>query len=275
MLLSGVDRFQELGTLPCMAPLDEHQHGSTPRSAIRLDEAVLLSKLASSRRKAQDLIRSGAVMVGGVVQRRPGTRVTANVEIVLLQQEDPWVSRGAWKLLAALDRFGVDPCGRVCLDLGSSTGGFTQVLLARGASRVIALDVGTDQLAPVLRAEPRVDVREGTHILDLSPGELPKEITLVVIDLSFISLTKVFPKLAELLAVGTEVLALVKPQFEVGKNAIKKGVVRDATLREEALRSVVVAAEHAGFVVRGTMESPIEGGEGNREYLAWLTKMPP
>lgn len=238
----------------------------------RLDELLLARGHASSRTKAQGLIRSGAVVVDGRTIVRPGERVRPDADIQLLQKEDPWVSRGATKLLGALLRFGVDPKGRACLDLGSSTGGFTQVLLAHGATRVIAVDVGTDQLVDLLRSDPRVEVREGTHVSDLTPESIPTDLSLVVMDLSFISLAKVFPILASLLAPGTEVIALVKPQFEVGKDAIKKGIVRDATLRDAALRDVLASAEWAGFVVKDTMDSPIEGAEGNREFLAHLTR---
>lgn len=245
-------------------------HGQSTQR--RLDEALVAQGRVSSRTRAQALIRSGAVSVDGRVVDRPGARVAVDAALELAHPESPWVSRGAEKLLSALDRFGIDPEGKTCLDIGSSTGGFTQVLLARGARQVVAVDVGTEQMAPTLRSDPRVDLREGTHVLHLTREEIPGNISLIVADLSFISLAKVLPKLAEIAAPGIDAIVLVKPQFEVGKDAIKKGIVRDVELRELALQDVLAAAERSGFTVRGTMDSPIEGSEGNREYLAHLTR---
>jgi 23S rRNA (cytidine1920-2'-O)/16S rRNA (cytidine1409-2'-O)-methyltransferase len=236
-------------------------------STERLDKILVDRGLAQSRARAQALIESGKVRVGGTIYTASKKPVSANETIELLEEDIPWVSRAALKLIAALDNFHVDPTGRVVLDIGSSTGGFTEVCLSRGADTVYAIDVGRNQMHERLRNDTHVILREGTHINDVTPGEFPEPPSLVVIDVSFISLTKVLGKAAQLLAPKGDIVALIKPQFEVGKENIGKGVVHDAKLRESARDAVVAFARELGFAVEEPILSPIEGSDGNVEYL--------
>jgi 23S rRNA (cytidine1920-2'-O)/16S rRNA (cytidine1409-2'-O)-methyltransferase len=220
-----------------------------------------------SRARAQAAIRAGLVQVDGRPLARasdpilPGARVEARAD-------HPYVSRGGLKLVAALDAFGIDPAGRVCLDVGSSTGGFTDVLLARGAAHVHAVDVGRDQLHPRLRADARVSSREGTDIRALSPADLAPRPDLASIDVSFISLRLVLPSLPPLLSPGSVLAALVKPQFEAGRERVGRGgIVRDAAVREEVCAAVRDLLVEMGGTILGLVPSPIEGGDGNVEYL--------
>lgn len=246
-------------------------------TSARLDVALAERGLARSRSQAAELIAEGRVRVDGAVVRKAGTRVrtTSAVEV---EGADRYVSRAAHKLIAGLDRFGVDPRGRLALDLGASTGGFTQVLLERGAREVIALDVGHEQLVPELRSDARVRVVEGCNARELTPGTLarvsgvPEPPDLVVGDLSFISLTLVLPAIAAIVADGAEVLLLVKPQFEVGRGGVRDGIVRDEVLAEQAVRRVHERAGELGLDSRGSMPSPIAGEHGNREFLAYFEK---
>ena len=198
-------------------------------------------------------------------------------QVIEVAPSDHYVSRAAHKLVAALDAFGVDPSGRLALDVGASTGGFTQVLLERGARRVIATDVGHGQLAPGIRADPRVTVIEGSNARYLTPAVLAEESgtdevpTLVVADLSFISLTTVLPALVATVGLGADFVLLVKPQFEVGRTGIREGIVREAGLRDDAVMGVLWAAWDLGLPTAGVVASPIAGNSGNREYLAWLS----
>ena len=198
-------------------------------------------------------------------------------QLIEVAPADHYVSRAAHKLVAALDGFDVDPSGRLALDVGASTGGFTQVLLERGARRVIATDVGHGQLAPVIRADPRVTVIEGSNARYLTPAVLAEESgadevpTLVVADLSFISLTTVLPALVATVGLGADFVLLVKPQFEVGRTGIREGIVRDAALRDDAVMGVLWAAWDLGLPTAGVLPSPIAGNSGNREYLVWLS----
>jgi 23S rRNA (cytidine1920-2'-O)/16S rRNA (cytidine1409-2'-O)-methyltransferase len=204
---------------------------------------------------------------------KPGARVPADAVVTLREADHPYVSRGGVKLAAALDAFGIDARGRVALDVGASTGGFTDCLLRRGAARVTAVDVGYGQLAWSLRQDPRVTVIERTNVRYLDPGALAERADLAVIDVSFISLRLVLPAVRPLCRPGAAVVALVKPQFEVGKGRVGKGgVVRDRRLREEAIDGVVAAAGALGYVVKGRVESPLPGPRGNIEtflYLGW------
>ena len=241
----------------------------------RLDRAVAELGLTRSRAQAQELIQAGKVRIDGAVWAKAGARVPAGA-IVAVDGSDHYVSRGAHKLLAALDAFGVRPAGRVALDLGASTGGFTQVLLESGASVVLAVDVGHGQLAPALRDDPRVRAVEGCNARDLT-GESLAALTgvtaapeLVVGDLSFISLTLILPAIARVCASGGEAVLLIKPQFEVGRQGIREGVVVDPELVRGAVRGVLAAAVAAGFGVRGLIPSPITGAAGNREALVYL-----
>jgi 23S rRNA (cytidine1920-2'-O)/16S rRNA (cytidine1409-2'-O)-methyltransferase len=244
-------------------------------SESRLDAAVTARGLARSRTHAARLIAEGRVSVDGRPVVKASARVADGSEIVVAGV-DHYVSRAAHKLIAALDGFDVDPAGALALDVGASTGGFTQVLLERGAQHVVALDVGHGQLAPQIASDPRVTVAEGVNVryLDAAAvGELTegREVGIVVGDLSFISLTLVLPPLVEAVGRGPEFVLLVKPQFEVGRTGIREGIVRDAALREDAVTSVMWAAWDLGLPTAGILASPIAGSHGNREYLLWLS----
>jgi 23S rRNA (cytidine1920-2'-O)/16S rRNA (cytidine1409-2'-O)-methyltransferase len=227
---------------------------------------------------AARLVLAGKVRVGtgdgARSNMKPGETVPSDVEIALAPRA-PYVSRGGEKLAAALDAFAVDPAGRVCLDVGASTGGFTDVLLRRGAARVYALDVGHGQLADTLRNDVRVVSVEHTHAARLLPGApdhvaLPEPVSLAVADVSFISITRLLPGIAAALARGGALVPLVKPQFEAAPADAPKGVVRDPLVRRAAIERVAAAARATGFVVRGEIESPLRGPAGNVEYLLHL-----
>lgn len=214
--------------------------------------------------------------VDGVPVLKPSARVAEDAVIVLAGL-DHYVSRAAHKLIAALDAFGIAPAGRLALDVGASTGGFTQVLLERGARRVIALDVGHGQLAPQVRSDPRVAVVEGFNARDLDAAALASlsgsdDIPdLVVADVSFISLALVLPALVATVGPGADFVLLVKPQFEVGRTGIREGIVHDAGLRDDAVMGVLWAAWDLGLGTAGVIASPIAGGAGNREFLVRLS----
>ena len=221
---------------------------------------------------------AGRVRVGegsaARTDRKPGDLVTAAMPLQLVERA-PYVSRGGEKLAAALDAFAVRPEGRLCLDVGASTGGFTDVLLRRGASRVYALDVGRGQLADSLRADPRVVPLERTHARRLDPRDpeaiaLPERPSLAVVDVSFISLTRLLPGIALQVTPGGEIVALVKPQFESQPRDVPKGVVRDPAVRAAAVERVARAARELGLEVRGEYESPLQGPAGNREIFLHL-----
>jgi 23S rRNA (cytidine1920-2'-O)/16S rRNA (cytidine1409-2'-O)-methyltransferase len=239
----------------------------------RLDQLLVDRGLAESRSRAQALVLAGRVRVGAGdaarADRKAGDLVATEVEVSIVER-DPFVSRGAHKLAAALDAFGVDPSGCVCLDVGASTGGFTDVLLQRGAARVYAVDVGRGQLAERLRQDPRVVSMERTNARSLGPGVIPEPPSLAVADVSFISLTLVLGPIVSCLAPGGWVIPLVKPQFEAGRGAAKGGVVRDPVIHRSAIASVAQAAEAVGLGVAGVVASPILGPEGNREFLLGL-----
>jgi 23S rRNA (cytidine1920-2'-O)/16S rRNA (cytidine1409-2'-O)-methyltransferase len=247
----------------------------TKRAArVRLDQLLLERGLAESRARAQALLIGGRVRVGegdgARLDRKPGDLVDPGTTIEV-ERPEPYVSRGGHKLAAALDAFGVDPAGRVCLDVGASTGGFTDVLLQRGARRVYALDVGRGQLAERLRHEPRVVSMERTNARTLSATSLPEPVTLASVDVSFISLRLVLgPIAATFDEGGGDVIALVKPQFEAGKGETRDGVVRDAAVHARVVREVTDAAIRLGLKPAGELGSPILGPEGNREFLLHL-----
>jgi 23S rRNA (cytidine1920-2'-O)/16S rRNA (cytidine1409-2'-O)-methyltransferase len=239
----------------------------------RLDAELVRRGLARSRQDAADLITAGAVRVDRVVAGKPATQVTGDVAIVVTQAAASYVSRGAHKLLEPLDEFGLDVRARRALDAGASTGGFTQVLLERGAEHVIAVDVGYGQLAWSLQQDPRVTVMDRTNVRHLRPGDLPYAPDLVVADLSFISLTKVLPALAGVAAPQADYVVLVKPQFEVGREQVGKGgVVRDPALHAQAIRGVAAAAAECGLGVAGLTRSPLPGPSGNIEFVMWLRR---
>jgi 23S rRNA (cytidine1920-2'-O)/16S rRNA (cytidine1409-2'-O)-methyltransferase len=242
----------------------------------RLDVALVERGLVASRSRAQALLLAGEVLVAGQPARGPAQQVTAAQEITLKQADLPFVSRGGVKLAGALDAFGVSPEGLSVLDAGASTGGFTDCLLQRGASRVYAVDVGYGQLAWSLRQDPRVVVMERTNVRHLQPGDLPEPVQMVTSDLAFISLTKVLPALQSLAAPGADFLVLVKPQFELEPSRVGKGgVVRDDADRLEAVERVVQAAASLGLSERGRVDSSLPGPKGNREIVLWLRAEPP
>jgi len=237
----------------------------------RLDVLLVQRGLSSSRERAKADIMSGLVYVAGQRVDKAGTSVPEDAEIELRGSSLAFVSRGGLKLEKALDTFGVTPEGKICVDCGASTGGFTDCMLKRGAEKVYAIDVGYGQLAWSLRSDERVVVMERTNIRYVTHEQVPDEIQLAVIDVSFISLRIVLPAVKALLAPEGEIVCLIKPQFEAGKEKVgKKGVVRDISVHKEVLRDFVANAEALGFGVKGITFSPIKGPEGNIEYLGWL-----
>jgi 23S rRNA (cytidine1920-2'-O)/16S rRNA (cytidine1409-2'-O)-methyltransferase len=248
----------------------------------RLDAALGERGLARSRTHAAKLIADGLVTVNGAAQVKPSFRVASDADIVVAGT-DHYVSRAAHKLIAALDAFVIDPAGRVALDAGASTGGFSQVLLERGASRILAIDVGHGQLASEIQEDRAVISIEGFNIRDLTREWVLERLgspefsttepalpTLVVADLSFIGLGLVLEPLRDSVDANADFVLLVKPQFEVGRGGIREGIVRDAGLRQDAVTGILWAAWDLGMGTSGIEPSPIAGGAGNREYLVWL-----
>jgi len=242
----------------------------------RLDAELVRRGLADSRERARVLIESGRVRVAGLVSDKPARQVGADDPIVVAADaSDAWASRGAGKLTSALDVFlpaGLPPvAGRRCLDAGASTGGFTDVLLSQGASMVVAVDVGYGQLVWRLRQDPRVTVMDRTNIRYLTPGDLPWRPELLVADLSFISLTTVLPAMTSIVEPAGDMLLMVKPQFEVGRQAIgRTGVVRDPVLRAASVAKVCDAAWQLGWGAAGITASRVPGPSGNVEFFVWL-----
>lgn len=227
--------------------------------------------LAKTRAKAQGLILAGRVFLGGKVVTKCGTPAGPDQEIALAPAPRPFVSRGGEKLSGALDDLGLSVSGAVALDVGASTGGFTDCLLRRGAAMVYAADVGKSLLDDSLRRDPRVVVLEGVNFRHPPADLLPQKVSLATVDVSFISLRHILPPLCAFLLPGALVLALVKPQFEAGKGSVGKGgVVRDEETRRNAVRAVAEAAREAGYVVCGEAESRVKGPKGNREVFLWL-----
>lgn len=239
----------------------------------RLDKLIMQRNLVSSRVRAEKIIHESGVLVNGKLMNKPGKKVPVDAEIVLLEEEIPWVSRGALKLLKAIEGWELDFTGKTVLDIGASTGGFTEVTLKHGAIQVYALDVGSKQLHPKLSADERVVNLEKTHVREISTKMIPDPVDICVIDVSFISLSKIFPFIHSFLREDAWVVALVKPQFEVGREHLEKGgIVKNKSLypkvieeiRQEALRNNLKYVAH--------MESPILGGDGNMEFLMLLRK---
>lgn len=245
----------------------------------RLDAAVAARGLARSRTQAAQLIEAGLVSVDGAPVVKSSTKVSDTQEITVAAS-DHYVSRAAHKLLAALDAFEVPVAGRVCLDMGASTGGFTQVLRERGAARVYAVDVGHGQLDPLIAGDPGVTAVEGFNVRYMTPDSLavaadaPTAPELITGDLSFISLTHVLPAAAAVAAPGADLVLLVKPQFEVGRTGVREGLVADAAARADAVAGVLWAAWDAGLGTFGVIASPIAGTHGNHEYLVHLRPVP-
>jgi len=233
----------------------------------RLDVTLVKRGLSPSRERAQAAIVAGMVFVGGSVVTRSAHRVSANEAIEVNGDPIGYVGRGGLKLAAALDHFRVSPAGLICLDVGASTGGFTDCLLQRGATKVYAVDVGRDQLHSSLRSDPRVVMMEGTDIRGLL--SLPERPGLAVIDVAFISLTLVLPAVINLTGPTTKIIALIKPQFEVGPAMVGKGgIVRNRLARNQAVDRVMTSAIELGLKSAGLIESPVLGTEGNQEFLA-------
>jgi 23S rRNA (cytidine1920-2'-O)/16S rRNA (cytidine1409-2'-O)-methyltransferase len=241
----------------------------------RLDLEMTRRGLAESREAAQRLIMAGRVRVSSRPASKADLKVDAETEIAVVGAVSEYASRGGYKLAALINHFQVEVAGRRALDVGASTGGFTDVLLQRGAASVIALDVGYGQLAEKIRRDARVIVMDRTNIRNVTARDLPHAPDLVVIDTSFISLRLVLPAVIALAAPDAEIIALVKPQFEVGKGKVGKGgVVRDGALRQEALDGILAFARELGLEVIGSIESPIHGAAGNVEFLALMRKGP-
>lgn len=237
---------------------------------MRLDQMLVHRGLFDSREKAKRAVMAGQVRVDGELRDKPGTAVPEEVRLEVTGGE-PYVSRAGRKLEAALDHFGLDPAGRVCLDVGASTGGFTDCLLQRGARRVYAVDVGYGQLDYGLRNDPRVVVMERVNARHLPPDALPEKVSLATLDVSFISLTKVLPAVLPHLVPGGWVLPLVKPQFEAGRKLVGKGgIVRDEEVRRRVVEDTVEALAGLGLELVDVMDSPVRGAGGNRESLALL-----
>jgi len=238
---------------------------------IRIDKLLLDHGYFESRERAQRSILAGQVLVEEIVVDKPGTLVRSNAAVRVIAEEK-YVGRGGYKLEAALDHFGINPIGLVCLDVGASTGGFTDCLLQRGAGRVIAIDVGHNQLAWKIRADERVDAREGVNARNLSPELIGTQVQLATVDVSFISLTLILPPMFSCVQEGGAVIALIKPQFELEPGLVGKGgIVRDeqARLRSVSkIRDCVVGQLDREWI--GVIDSPITGAKGNREFLACL-----
>ncbi len=240
------------------------------KSKIRIDQLLVERGLAESRTRAQALVMAGQVMLGDKKADKPGLQVAEDAEISVKGQDHPWVSRGGIKLAHALEQFGIDVTGMVAIDVGSSTGGFTDVLLSKGAAKVYAVDSGTNQLAWKLRQDPRVVVHEQTSARILTAEHIPEPADLIVCDASFISLAKVLERPMSFAKPGAQMIALIKPQFEAGRGEVGKGgVVRDAAIHTRVCDEVSAWLEESGWSVKGLTESPITGPKGNVEFLIW------
>jgi len=243
----------------------------------RIDKLLVERGLADSRTKAQALVMAGVVLVNEQRVQKPSDPFPLDARIRVKHADDPasrYVGRGGLKLQAALDEFHLDVGGAVCLDVGASTGGFTDCLLQNGAAKVFAIDVGHNQIDWRLRNDPRIEVREGVNARYLQPEDFPTPFDLAVMDVSFISATKVLPAIVPLIRKGGSIVTLVKPQFEVGRGEVGGGgIVRDAAKRAEAVETVNSAAVELGLHVDSVIESPIQGAEGNVEFLALYRKV--
>lgn len=241
---------------------------------VRVDQLLVTRGLAPTRARAQALVLAGKVYVGEMRIEKAGAMLAGDANVVVRGEDHAFVSRGGVKLAGALDTFAVDPTGMRCIDLGASTGGFTDCLLQRGATSVAAVDVGYGQLAHKLRVDPRVIVLERTNARTLEPAAVGGEADLVVVDASFIGLGKLVEAIARCTKPGGELVALVKPQFEVGREEASrgKGVVKDPEVRARAIAAAVKEVEEAGFTILATCDSSIEGPKGNREAFVHAKK---
>ncbi len=243
------------------------------RPKTRLDHLLVERGLAESRTRAQAVIMAGLVMIGDKRADKPGQQVADDVDISVKGSDHPWVSRGGIKLEHALAEFDIDVAGAVAIDVGSSTGGFTDVLLSRGAGKVYAVDSGTNQLAWKLRQDPRVIVHEQTSARILTSTHIPEPIDLIVCDASFIGLSKVLDVPLRFAREGTQLVALIKPQFEAGRAEVGKGgVVRDSAVHKRVCNDVRDWLDGEGWRVRGLTQSPITGPQGNIEFLVWAER---
>jgi 23S rRNA (cytidine1920-2'-O)/16S rRNA (cytidine1409-2'-O)-methyltransferase len=233
----------------------------------RLDQLVVERGLAPSRERARALILAGQISVNGLALTKAGAQVHDDVSVELIVPDHPYVGRGGLKLAHALDHFQIPVAGREALDIGASTGGFTDVLLRRGAARVVALDVGHGQLDWTLRNDPRVVVVERFNARRLAPADLPGPVDIVTIDVSFISLRQILPVVPPLLREDGDIVALVKPQFEAGRGEAPKGVIRDPEIQRRAVEAVSSAAREVGLTRAASTPSPIRGAKGNAEFL--------
>ncbi|MGH6798306.1 MAG: TlyA family RNA methyltransferase [Roseiarcus sp.] len=236
------------------------------KRAKRADAALVERKLFASRAKAQEAIAAGLVSAEGKTLQKPSELIAADATVVAAAPY-PWVSRGGVKLAAALDAFGFDPTGRFCLDIGASTGGFTHVLLSRGAANVVAIDVGRGQLHAAIARDPRVDSREMTDARSLAVGSFTESPQFITCDVSFISLALILPSVTRLTSEDAKLVALIKPQFEAGPAHVVKGVVKDPAVHVAVCARIKRLVQSLGWRVDGVIPSPIEGGEGNREFL--------
>ncbi|MBV8753529.1 MAG: TlyA family RNA methyltransferase [Hyphomicrobiales bacterium] len=237
----------------------------------RADRLLVERGLFDSRAKAQAAIAAGLVTANDVPVRKPSDELPLDAALSA-EPAHPWVSRGGVKLAAALDHFGFDPAGHICLDVGASTGGFTQVLLARGAGHVYAVDVGRHQFHASLRTEANVVLFEETDIRSLDPGRLPEPPDFLVVDVSFISLKLVLPPAVAVLRTPARLVALIKPQFEAGRSHLKKGIVRDPQVQAAVCEDIASFVATLDWTVVGVIPSPITGGDGNREFLLGATR---
>ena len=243
---------------------------------IRADQMLVDRRLAESRTRAQALIMAGLVFAGTKKVDKPGQSLADDVVLDVRGRDHPWVSRGGIKLAHGLDYFGWDVTGAVAIDVGSSTGGFTDVLLTRGATRIYAVDSGTNQLAWKLRQDPRVIVHEQTSARILTAAHITQPVDVIVCDASFIGLSKVLERPMTFAGPGARLMALIKPQFEAGREEVGKGgVVRDPAIRQRVCDATVAWLVEAGWIVAGVVESPITGPEGNVEYLVAASRTGP
>ena len=238
---------------------------------MRLDQYLAEKGLCKSRTAAQSLIKSGGVSVNGVPCTKPSADISEGDGVVITGEQLRYVGRGGLKLEGAVNTFGIELSGLQCLDIGSSTGGFTDCMLQNGAAKVYAVDVGTDQLHQKLREDSRVIVMEQT---DIRTAQLPERVDFVGTDVSFISLKQVIPHINRLLKMNGRAVALIKPQFEAGRSALnKKGIVKDEKIRRRVTEDITEFAQQCGFSLLGVTDSPVQGGDGNTEYLMYIEKV--
>jgi 23S rRNA (cytidine1920-2'-O)/16S rRNA (cytidine1409-2'-O)-methyltransferase len=239
----------------------------------RLDEALVAQGLAQSRSRARDMVLRGGVTVNGAVAAKPSKSVFDGDVLAVIDEAQKYVSRAALKLIHGLDQFKIDVSGRECLDIGASTGGFTQVLLERGATQVVAIEVGHGQMAEILLADPRITLLEGLNAREMTYDHMPDEVSLIVCDVSFISLRIALPAVLEMAPEDCVLLALIKPQFEVGRHNVGRGgMVTDPAEHTRVCDEITTFIASSGWTVQGVITSPLEGGDGNREFLLAAVK---